>query len=289
MPSNRFDDDMPRIMIDQEDRETYRQSRTKGQHAKDYGAPDDTASTSSSTTETQSSTAQHAKSSGSPMTTILLFLLVLAGFGGSYFLYMQQQQLTNTLIQAQNRIQDLENQLSATGEEMGESAVVIQAKVSALDAKSKELWRQMDKLWASAWRRNQSDIKVINQQLESFSTGTKTFTSQIKTLTSQIRTLQRDITASLTNIDLLQEQLNTQSDNVKDVALTVTQSSRSLEKVTQGLASASRKLKATDKTNNGLIKRINDLEKWQKQTKFSRPIPKEPVKKDIPPPLTVGE
>ena len=165
---------------------------------------------------------------------------------------------------------------------MGESAVVIQSKVSALDAKTKELWSQMDKLWASAWRRNQSDIKAINTQLDSIGTDTKNINAQIKTL-------QTDITASITNIDLLQEQLNTQSGDVQDVSLSLSQSSRSLEKVTQDLASVGRKLQATDKINNTLLQRIKDLEKWQKQTKTSNPIPKEPVKKDIPPPLTVGD
>jgi len=282
MPSNRFDDDMPRIIIDQEDRETYRQSRTKGQHSADYNTAGETTKTPASTTSSQPSPASTTSSSGgSPVASILLFLLVLTGFGGSYYLYMQQQQLTNTLIQAQQRIQDLENQLSATGEEMGESAVVIQSKVSTLDAKTKELWNQMDKLWASAWRRNQSDIKEINTQLTSIGTGTKSINSQIKTL-------QTDITANITNIDLLQEQLNTQTGEVQDVSLGLAQSSRSLEKVTQDLASVSRKLQATDKMHNTLLQRIKDLEKWQKQTK-TNPIPKEPVKKDIPPPLTVGE
>lgn len=278
MPSNRFDDDMPRIIIDQEDRETYRQSRTKGQ----YSASEEASKPASSSTTTQTSTTNTSSSSGSPFITTLLFLLVIVGFGGSYFLYMQQQQLTSTLDQAQQRIQDLENQLSATGEEMGESAVVIQSRVSALDARTKELWSQMDKLWASAWRRNQSDIKEINTQLTSMSTGTKEMNNQIKTL-------QSDITASITNIDLLQEQINTQSGNVNDVSLTLAQSTRSLENVTQNLASVSRKLQATDKINDTLLQRIRELEKWQKQTKTISPIPQEPVKKDIPPPLTVGD
>lgn len=282
MPSNRFDDDIPRIMIDQEDRETYRQSRNKGQHSQDYAAPTESKTTNTTQSDSRAVPASSSSSSGFPVMNTLLFLLVLMGFGGSYYLYMQQQQLTSTLVQAQSRIQDLENQLSATGEEMGESAIVIQSKVSALDAKTKELWSQMDKLWASAWRRNQSDIKTINQQLASIGTGTKDINAQIKTL-------QTDITASITNIDLLQEQLNTESGNVENVSQRLEQSSRSLEKVTQDLASVSRRLRATDKINNTLLERINALEKWQKQTKSSLAIPQEPVKKAIPPPLTVGD
>ena len=67
--------------------------------------------------------------------------------------------------QAEQRILQLENKLSATGEEIGESTVALQVKVTELTNKTNELWEQMDKLWASAWRRNQQEIADLGDRV----------------------------------------------------------------------------------------------------------------------------
>ena len=101
---------------------------------------------------------------GSAFTTVLLILILVAlGLGGWWF-DMQNKTTQAQLSAAEARIQELEDKLSATGEEMGESSVVIKARLTDLTERTDELWKQMDKLWASAWRRNQADIKAIQTQ-----------------------------------------------------------------------------------------------------------------------------
>ncbi len=274
MPSNRFDDDAPRIILDKEDKESFRQSRSKGKY---------TASTEPDV-EASESTANAASGGMSPVWTSLLLILILGGLGASYWLYQQQAKLTQTLTSAQERILELENQLSATGAEMGESAVVIQARVNQLDAKSKELWDQMDKLWASAWRRNQSDIKDVVTKLDTLTNGNSDVGKQIKSL-------QTEINASMTNFDLLQEQFNKHSQSIANLTSANSASAQSQKSQTKKLAELNRKLIAADKISSALLKRINDLEKWQKSQAAAKKAPtieQQPKKKVIPPPITVG-
>lgn len=97
--------------------------------------------------------------------------LTLGGLG----LYKQNQATHAQLLESQKRITELERTLSATGEEMGVSAGAIQAKLTKLTERTDELWTQMDKLWASAWRRNQSEIKKLKEQTNNIvSTQNKT-------------------------------------------------------------------------------------------------------------------
>lgn len=277
MPSNKFDDDMPKIRLDKEDREAFRQSRSKGNYSASV------APTSADAAMPTQSAPVAAKGGASGVVITLLVFLILAGFGFSYWLYQEQTKLVSNLSSAQARILDLEQQLSATGEEMGESTVAIQAKVKQLDAKSKELWDQMDKLWASAWRRNQSEIKGLTGKIDGLS-------SSDKELDKQLRDLNTEISTSMTNLDLLQEQINKHGEDIAKVstdANTVKQTASSQgKKVTE----LTRKLATAEKVNNALLKRINDLEKWQKTQVAlkSNRIKKEPPKKALPPPITVG-
>ncbi|PAJ75383.1 hypothetical protein CJF42_05275 [Pseudoalteromonas sp. NBT06-2] len=99
--------------------------------------------------------------------SILLVILTMTAFSVSiWFLYQQN----NLLLNSQRRIETLENQLSATGEEIGTSAVFMQVKVKDLSEKTAELWKQMDKLWASAWRKNQNDIGELKANLQKYQT-----------------------------------------------------------------------------------------------------------------------
>ncbi len=92
--------------------------------------------------------------------TIVLLLILLTCVGGGGWWLDQKDRINLELIEAsEQRIRELENQLSATGEEMGESAGAMRARLSTLTEKTEELWKQMDKLWSSAWRKNQQDIK----------------------------------------------------------------------------------------------------------------------------------
>ncbi len=277
MPSNRFDDDMPKITLDKEDREAFRQSRSKGNYSASVAPTSADASTSAP------SPVVTAKGGTSPVLITLLVFLILLGFGASYWLYQQQTALTNTLSNAQSRIVDLEQQLSATGEEMGESTVAIQAKVRQLDAKSKELWDQMDKLWASAWRRNQSEIKGLTGKIDGLNASDKDLDKQLKDLTTEIST-------NMTSLDLLQAQVSKQSEDLAQVNTDANTAKQTVSSQASKISELTRKLATAEKVNNALLKRINDLEKWQKTQAAlkSNSIKKEPPKKALPPPITVG-
>lgn len=278
MPSNRHDDDMPKITLDREDREAFRQSRSKSKYS---GSTEPEVSSATSTT-----TSSGTGSGASPVWTSILLVLIFAGLGASFWLYQQQVKHVQMLESAQQRIADLENQLSATGEEMGESAVALQAKVGQLDTKTKELWDQMDRLWASAWRRNQSDIKKLGARLDGMDTSSEGFEKQFNLL-------QADVTASITNLGLLQEQidqqvaqLKTTNTNLSDVTNTVALRYKKIQEL-------ERKLTATDKISSQLLKRLKDLEKWREEAVKANKAKPDPevmpkTKKDLPPPLTVG-
>ena len=141
MPNHKSDDHIPAIVLEKEDIKP-KGKTSKSNHKK---APNEV---------------QSNKTSVFP---IILTLLIFSICG--WFLYKQN----NLLIQSQNRIAKLEQQLSATGEEIGSSTVAIQVKVKELSEKTEELWKQMDKLWASAWRRNQSEIKELKVSINNIS------------------------------------------------------------------------------------------------------------------------
>ncbi|MEN8769889.1 MAG: ABC transporter C-terminal domain-containing protein, partial [Glaciecola sp.] len=79
---------------------------------------------------------------------ISALLLALLSTGAAGYLLYNQQQSQLAFDNATARILELENRLSATGEEMGNSTVALQVKVTELANRLEELWQQMDKLWA---------------------------------------------------------------------------------------------------------------------------------------------
>jgi len=105
-----------------------------------------------------------AKKSSSLPKILLMVLPYVALAGTGWYFYQQQLNVSHILETSSERIQQLENQLSATGEEMGESTVALKIKLEAIGEKTELLLSEMDKLWASAWRKNQKEIKELNSQ-----------------------------------------------------------------------------------------------------------------------------
>ena len=144
---------------------------------------------------------------GSNFSTIMVFiLLLLLGIGGWWF-DMQNTTLKTQISSAEARIQELEDMLSATGEEMGESTVVIKARLTDLTEKTEELWTQMDKLWASAWRRNQVEIKDLQTQQSQQSKTIGSLSSQNKSTSDAIKSIANKQTETDFNLGILNEQI----------------------------------------------------------------------------------
>ncbi len=231
MPSDPIDD-FPKIRLEEDDLESFQRTRAR---AGKPGKP---------SADGQDDTADENKSaSRSPSWLAFIFILLVVAGGAGYWGFMQYK----VLLQAQNRITDLEQRLSATGEDMGQSAAALQVKVSELSNKTAELWEQMDKLWASAWRRNQAEIADLNKAL----TALQANVQQTK------QSLTSELSQTSTSIALVNEQLENQQQNLQQVSGQVKQLSDA-DYDTQ-LGSLREKIIATALANNDLINQIDDL------------------------------
>ncbi len=229
MPTDKFDD-IPQIMIEKDDMDSFHRSRakpTKTDH------------------QEEANHAQQKPSASGPSWLSLIVLLLLIGAGAGY--WSNQQYIAAQ--QAQGRIAELERRLSATGEDMDQSAAALQIKVTELTARTQELWDQMDRLWASAWRRNQSDIAALDKTLQ-----------KLKTNNDQSGlSLSNDVTANDARIDVLNEQLVNQSSLIKQLDEQLSQASSADNNVEQQLASLREKLISTALANNTLTNKLDDL------------------------------
>lgn len=87
------------------------------------------------------------------------------------------------------RIADLEDRLSDTDEGMNQSSAAMAVKI-------KELYSEVDKLWASAWRRNKAKIEKLEEsgsshgsQLAALKKTDKDYSTQLQKLGTEIKTL----------------------------------------------------------------------------------------------------
>ncbi|MCC2614659.1 hypothetical protein LJ739_00205 [Aestuariibacter halophilus] len=254
MSNEPFESDIPKIVLDQEDREAYQRKQQPGNRK----APPPT------------SDAPEPKSSGGKGLAVFSLLVALGACGASGYLFHQNQQQLAAAKAAEQRIEDLEQRLSATGEELDQSAVALQVKVKELVDKTGELWEQMDKLWASAWRRNQSEIAELRTQL-----GDQ---SQLNnTLKKQLSVLETDLSLAGTNLALLQEQLNGNANDISQANKANTLQAKDIASLGEQLVRLNNELAEISKQTRGLGNRLNELEKWQR----TQPTTTKP-------PLTVG-
>lgn len=153
----------------------------------------------------------------------VLFILVLAVGGAAGFLYSE-------LLKSNERIATLEARLSEAGESMDQSSATIGLRLKELTDKTNELWTQMDKLWSSAWRRNQSeiaalrdDIKGINKQSTAFKSSLDTLQAAVKGVpelerrVAELGTLQVQIDKAVASAGSLSIKVSTLESNVAKV------------------------------------------------------------------------
>lgn len=103
----------------------------------------------------------------------------------------RQQQ--DDLLDSLQRISKLENSLSSTGESMTQSSVVMQIRLKEIEKSTMELTNQMDKLWASAWRRNQTQIAAHGKQIEVLDAYLKEQSKQLGNLDTQFTAEQKAV------------------------------------------------------------------------------------------------
>lgn len=246
MPDDRNDDDIPNIVLEKEDREAFQRSR-----AKDKGKTDK-AGKSVEVTETASG--------GSPIWLLLALVVAIGAAGMSYWLYQQKLIQDAALTDAQNRVSSLERRLSATGEEMDQSAGALRVNVSELSDKTDELWAQMDKLWASAWRKNQEEIKNISENMA----------RNNRALKNNISGVENEMSNVSTSVALVQEQLTLQSREVADVQILIAALQSIGNDNKRGLGDIQAKLVSIEQINSAVTRRVADLEKWRRAQPASR-------------------
>jgi chromosome segregation ATPase len=223
-------DDMPKIRLEKDDLESFHRTRAQATNksSKKGNVPD------------ESSTATN-----SPSWFAFLFLLIIVVGAAGYWSFEQFKVLQH----AQSRIAELESRLSATGEDMDQSAAALQVKVSELSAKTEHLWGQMDKLWASAWRRNQTEIGALNKTLMALKSSSEKSAKSVSSETSN----------NNTSIGLVKEQLENQANLLKQLNEKFSQVNNVDANFEQQLASLREKLISTALANNNLTNQIDDL------------------------------
>ena len=100
--------------------------------------------------------------------------LVVAAVACAWAWQLQQELQGSAEIMAQyeQRIADLEDRLSDTDEGLSQNTATMAVKI-------KELYSEVDKLWASAWRKNKAKIEALEKQSAS---NTKKVASTAKSL-----------------------------------------------------------------------------------------------------------
>jgi DNA repair exonuclease SbcCD ATPase subunit len=223
-------DDMPKIRLEKDDLESFHRTRAQStqKSTKKGSLPDDS-----------------PDSSNSPSWFAFLFLLIIIVSAASYWSFEQFK----VLQLSQNRITELENRLSAAGQDMDQSAAALQIKVSELNTKTEDLWAQMDKLWASAWRRNQTEIGALNKTIMALKASSE----------KKSKNLSNENSDNNTTIGLVKEQLENQASLLKQLNEKFGQVNNVDADFEQQLASLREKLISTALANNDLTNQVDDL------------------------------
>ncbi len=244
--SNRVEPEIPSITLDQDQLKSSR--RPQG----------------STKAKAQQNTEQPAKQSSSLTATLLQGVIVLALAGGGWYFYQENLKLQALITQSEQRIQSLENQLSATGEEMGESTIALKTKLEAITEKTNKLWDEMDKLWASAWRRNQSEIKELRTESKKLQTSSGNHSQQLKNTLSAINGINDKLTSNELNMNALTDQItaanNIQGDISKLRAQINTQEEKSSRRDSQQIELAT-SVNQLEMSVTLLVERLEQLEK----------------------------
>jgi chromosome segregation ATPase len=229
------DDIFPQIKLDVEDRRT-RQTATSS-------AP--TASANPSATS-----APVASSGGGKGLATFALLLALASAGAASYLFYELRMQMDRAVNAEQRIAELENKLSATGEEIGDTTVALQVKVTELSNRTNELWDQMDKLWASAWRRNQKEIQDLDSKVD----------DQVASLRNNVTRVTSTSTSNASSIADARSQVENLNNEILSLSVQLERAAAESGSSRRDLQAATETLTMLEQRNASLVTRMNQLE-----------------------------
>lgn len=174
---------------------------------------------------------------GAKFFLFLAFMLAAASCAGAYYLFEELKKTTAALESSTARVESLEQRLSSTDESVSESATVQGVKI-------KELTSEVDKLWASAWRKNQAEIGKYSKQLA--------------TQTANLDKTKESLKAQQESLANLQNQLGeaqAMSGLIKEVQASSIAHQAQLSELDDTLA-------ALKVSSNGLQKKVKENEEW---------------------------
>ena len=205
----------------------------------------------------QANTPSAAAAKSSNVYTSIVLLIALVACAGAGYLYNENLQSQKLLANNETRIKSLEDRLSATGEEMGNSTVELQVKLGELTTKTEELWEQMDKLWASAWRKNQEEIKTLNADLKTLKTDTNALVVDVEKRIADNKTTAANLTS---RIETVNTKSNAQANEMLTVNAKLDEASQNNTKQTKAVRDTTEKLILLEKRNTTLLQQIQQLE-----------------------------
>jgi chromosome segregation ATPase len=245
--TKRVEPEFPSITPDIDQVESFKNTRT---HANSNAKGGDNTNVSAAKTNTISK-------QGNPVWLILLTLIIAITLGLSItWFYQEHSKSQELMLQYQQRITLLEQQLSATGEEMGESTVAMKVRLETLTDKSEKLWQEMDKLWASAWRRNQSDIKTLRSTSVKNQQKTSDSIQKLSTTLTAIDQLKEKITANDLKINASDLKINALGDNLSGLNVI----NAELDKLKSELSSLTQQSFGRDNQQIEIASSVNELD-----------------------------
>ncbi len=200
--------------------------------------------------------------------SIFIVILIAALVGLARWNYFLQRQVDSTgqlAEQSQERIGDLELRLSTSDDSINKSGVVMQVQIKELKDKTDGLWEQMDKLWASAWRRNQKELVDHSQQLKALQEKQDKQVQSLKVLEDKLK----NSISALTDIDTRLQALNKVPEQYSQIKKDFEQQRELLRQVNDALNRINAERSVLDKrvkTNEEWVESING---YRKQTNIT--------------------
>lgn len=184
--------DIPQMIPERDELDSYRRQRIETPEPRKPAKPAKAAATESTA----------GVSSGWRLLAVAGLVFGLVATGAGVALFQQTTVLKSALEQSNLRITDLEGRLSSTGDSMNQSSASMQVKL-------KELGSEVDKLWASAYRKNGERIDGLDAALKKTGSTVEADRKQIAALASAQEQLKQQVAASQDlagGIKTLQEQ-----------------------------------------------------------------------------------
>ena len=186
-------------------------------------------------------------------------VLAIAATTGAGVLFLRTQELAATLAQANLRIADLEGRLSSTDDSVNQSSATMQVKL-------KELAGEVDKLWASAWRKNGARIDELDAALKKATGSVDASRKQLAELAAAQTKLQQRVTSA----EEAAAQLNTLREQQTSVQNAIGRLNSTMNTLTS--------------TQSAQEARLKDAEQWQQSNiEFRRQVNQRLTRLENPP------